>query len=372
MNILYFFQEKETPMYQWQRLHIIDELSHHNCHFTFINPLAYSSPEEANEALINHVRDHNYDLFFSNICYHKAIFKDTIERIKERGIPTLCFRSDNLTIPFIDKEVGPSFDLLWLTSKETKYLYDRWGINTMFAPYAANPFFFKYTEPHSFCRNVCFIGTPYGSRPLMINALTEQGIPVDVYYKKNKSLLNNEVKSSIKSNPVLPNSRMILFNRLLFQEGRSVILGSLKNKFAGSVKLLENENMHGYFSVPSDEQPIIYSNHVLAISSTSTKSTDVLKNPLKVINLRAFEIPMSGGIQICKYNPELAEYFEEDKEIVFYRDNEELVDKARYYSLEASESAIRKMKEAARRRAEKEHSWWNRFSLAFDKLGIKH
>ena len=81
---------------------------------------------------------------------------------------------------------------------------------------------------------------------------------------------------------------------------------------------------------------------------------------------------MSGGIQICKYNPELAEYFEEDKEIVFYRDNEELVDKARYYSLEASESAIRKMKEAARRRAEKEHSWWNRFSLAFDKLGIKH
>lgn len=372
MNILYFFQEKETPMFQWQRHHFIDELSRHHCHFTFINPLAYSSATESNEALVRHIYEHSYDLFLTNICYPKALFKETVERIKERGIPTLNFRSDNLQIPFFDKEVGPFFDLLWLTSKETQYLYDRWGANTMFAPYAANPFFFTYYNPAVINQRVCFIGTPYGSRPIMINALTEKGVPVDVYYKRNKALQNLEVQSSLKSRPILPGKFSMIYNRLFFPEGRKLLLGSLVNKFKGSEKLIENDHLHSYPSVVSEEQSVIYGNHVLALSSTSTRSTDVLKTPLKVINLRAFEIPMSGGIEVSKYNEELASYFEDGKEIVFYNDNEELVDKAQYYTQKASDTEIRKMKEAARRRSENEHTWWNRFTKAFDKLGLKY
>ena len=81
---------------------------------------------------------------------------------------------------------------------------------------------------------------------------------------------------------------------------------------------------------------------------------------------------MSGGINICKYNQELAGYFEEGKEIVFYHDNEELVDKVRFYLERASDCEILKMKKAARTRAEKEHAWWNRFMIAFEILGLNH
>ena len=129
MEILYFFQEKETPMYQWQRIHFIDELCHHGINFTCVNPLAYSTAEEANEELVKLAKKNNYDLFFTNICYHKAIFPETIDRIKEIGLPTLCFRSDNLTIPYYDRVTGPHFDMLWLTSEDTQYLYKKWGIN---------------------------------------------------------------------------------------------------------------------------------------------------------------------------------------------------------------------------------------------------
>ena len=372
MNILYFFQEKETPMYQWQRIHFIDELERHGCRFTFINPLSFSTADEANDALVSQINNGNYDLFLTNICYHKALFKETVSRIKEKGVATLNFRSDNLTIPFFDKEVGPSFDLLWLTSKETQYLYERWGVNTMFAPYAANPYFFTYQELQMLNRRVCFIGTPYGSRPIMINTLSSNSIPVDVYYKRNEQLDNSDIANTLKSDPIVPSNNEILFKRLLFPQGRKVILGSFKRKYYQNIRLIDNPFMYGHPKVMSEEQPVVYGEHVLSLSSTASKSTDVLRKPLDVINLRAFEIPMSGGIELCKYNKELSEYFEEDKEIVFYKDNNELVDKARFYTERASDSLIRRMKQAARARAEHEHTWWNRFLKAFDRLGLNN
>ena len=373
MEILYFFQEKETPMYQWQRIHFIDELSRHGVNFTWVNPLAFATAEEANEALIQKVRANcQYDLFFTNICYHKAIYPETIDIIKEIGIPTLCFRSDNLTIPYFDIVTGTHFDLLWLTSSDTQYLYNKWGIKTIFAPYAANPYFFKYYEPNLLIRNACFIGTPYGSRPIMINALTDNGIYTDVYYKTNKQLQKENVKSILKSNPIIPNRYFQFWNDFLFKEGRMVLLGKIMNKLSGQTKLSHNDYMKAFPSVLYEEQSHVYSEHTLSLSSTSSRSTDVLSKPLNVLNLRTFEIPMGGGIQICKYCTELADYFEDGKEILFYQSNDELVDKARYYTQKASDKEILQMKYFARSRAENEHTWWNRFIKIFDMLGLKY
>jgi len=50
--------------------------------------------------------------------------------------------------------------------------------------------------------------------------------------------------------------------------------------------------------------------------------------------LRHFEVPGCGAFQITNENPELAELFEPDKEIVFYRSNEDLFNKVKYYLLE--------------------------------------
>ena len=160
MNILYYFQEIGTPMFQWQRVHIINELEQHGCNVVTFNPLEYETPEEANVSLIRHLEEHKYDLFFTNVGYYKVLFPDTVERIKKMGIPTLSLRCDNLVIPFNDKVLAPYFDLVWLTAIETKYLYDRWGVKSFFAPYAANPYVFKSNGSGQNIRKVCFIGTP--------------------------------------------------------------------------------------------------------------------------------------------------------------------------------------------------------------------
>lgn len=372
MKILYFFQELPTPMFQWQRIHIFDELSHHGCDISVVNPLEYESPEQANEALLHTLTSMKYDLFFTNVCYYKVLFVDTVERIKQLGVPTLCIRCDNLIIPYVDKVLAPHFDLVWLTSVETKHLYDKWGCRSFFAPYAANPYKFVYQQG-TLIKKTCFIGTPYGSRSIMMNYLADKMVSVDLFYGKNPALresANHTERTCLKSTIIMPNRWEEYYNRLKFKEGRKLLWGAIVNKIKRQESIKSSPYLTQHPSVSFEAMSRWYADYVLALSSTSTNHTDALKHPLPVINLRNFEIPMSGGIEICKYNEELAGYFEADKEIVFYHTNDELVEKAKFYTQRASDSLILKMKQAARKRAELDHTWWNRFSYAFQLLGI--
>lgn len=370
MRIFYYFQDLETNMFNWQRVHIIDELERHGIRVETFNPLYYSTVEEANEEALKILRTGGYDLFFTNVCYHKMLLVDTLKAIKKLGIPTLSFRCDNLIIPYNDKILAPYFDLVWLTSIETQHLYNTWGAETFFAPYAANPYTFKYTEC-DIVRRPCFIGTPYGSRSIMINALTSNGVDVDAYCMARQGVSQNKKeKSKIISSIVTPSRIETYLSDLKFKEGRKVLYGSLVNKLKGNTKLYENDCLHKHFFVEPSEISALYSRYALCLSSTSTNHTDALKNPLKIVNLRAFEVPMSGGVNICKYNEELAGYFEEGKEIVFYKNDDELVDKAKYYIEKVSDTEMLQMKKAARLRAENEHTWWKRFCIAFEILGL--
>lgn len=368
MRILYYFQELSTAMFKWQYTHWIDELRRRGFVIDIVNPLSYKCPEEANEQLLLHMKKNKYDLFFTNVCYYKMLFIETIKSIKISGVPTLCFRCDNLVIPYNDEVLAPYFDLLWLTSIETKHIYDKWKCKSFFAPYAANPYTFSYT-PSEIKRRAVFIGTPYGSRTVMINSFTNNDIPVDLYYSKTSKvhLPNND---DIRYNILSPNKYTVLMNRLRFKEGRKLLYGKIMNSYKKTSSLDYNNMLNQYPAVNPAELSAYYSSYALSIASTSAGNTDILKNPLKIINLRNFEIPMSGGIEFCKYNSELAEYFEDGREIVFYHDQSELVDKANYYLNSASDKHLLEMKMAARKRSESEHTWFNRFSIAFEILGL--
>lgn len=372
MRIFYYYQELETNMFAWQRTHFIDELRRHGIEVDTFNPLHYENADKANNAALIKLKEGNYSLFFTNVCYHKMLYVDTLKEIKRLGIPSLCLRCDNLIIPYQDRILAPYFDLVWLTAIETKHLYDKWGAKSFFAPYAANPYTFTYNSCE-IIRRPCFIGTPYGSRSIMINTLTANEIDVDAYCLRipNNSNQSKEERGKIVSNIITPSRIETYISDLRFKEGRKVLWGSLVNRIKGETKLDDNTHLHKKYVVKPNELSSLYSNYTLCLSSTSTNHTDVLKNPLKIVNLRAFEVPMSGGINICKYNPELAGYFEDKKEILFYQSNDELIDLADYYTHKASDKEIKTIKQAARYRAENNHTWWHRFLLAFDILGLK-
>lgn len=359
-------------MCEWQRVHFISELeNNHNIYFETFNPLLYRSADEANLKLLSKLKQGHYDLFLSNSCNENLLYKDTLCEIKKSGIPSLCLRCDNLVIPYNDKVLSPLFDLVWLTSKETQHLYKKWKANAVFAPYAANPFVFQYSPYTPFVRRVCFIGSPYGSRSKMINNLTTNNIQVDAYCKRHNT--DSHLPGIIPFYKDRQPSRIrILADRLRFKEGRLLLMGALVNKASFNKKIIFNKNINLLQSVVPLDLHKYYSRYALSLASTSANHTDVLDNPLKIINLRNFEIPMSGGIEICRFNSELADYFEDKKEIVFYRSKEELVDLSNYYLSKATEDEIRLIKEAARKRSENEHTWFCRFKIFFDILGLKY
>lgn len=364
MEIAYFFKDYKVPMYQWQHVHIIDELKSHNCNVNIINPLEYASVEEANDALLKYVETKKIDLFMTPHNEEELLI-ETLEKIKSHGIPTLLICFDNLIVPFVHYKIAPHFDLVWLTSKETKPLFDKLGANSVFLPYAANPNMERCDESVT---GVGFVGTPYGSRANMINALTDNKISVYCHClkKQEETTQENDPKPSSTMS-----QRRVGLEFIKFPQGRRVIEGAVVNRFKKSAVLNENEYLQKCYVVPPSKLYRVYPKYSLALSSTAARNTGVLKHPLYIVNLRSFEIPMSGGLQICQYTDEMAGYFEDGKEIIFYRTNEELVEKASFYCSPQQEKIRRIMREAAREKAAAHHTWFNRFSVVFHMLNIK-
>ena len=359
MKVIYYFGDQDTIMHRWPAFHFYDELSRYGVDVELFNPLKFPTLEDANSALIRRIEEGDVSLFITP-HNHERLFIDTLKKIKIKGVPTLLKCYDNLTAPFFHKKIAPFFDLVWLTSIETEDLFCGWGANTIFLPYAANPFNFKHF-PNIDNGKMCFIGTPYGSRVNMINAITDSGFGIDLYsgLSSNMSKIREFKTPSFES----------IANLMKFSYGRKIILGAVKQKI--NQPDLAMDKLSLYPNIDYDEMSRIYSNYAISLSSTAARNTGVLSKPLHVINLRAFEIPMSGGLQMCSFNPELAEYFKEDEEIIFYRNNKELQEKMNYYLKEENYDLRIEMKKKARLRAENEHSWIKRYEIIFKRMNIK-
>ena len=361
MKVLYYFEQQNTPMFLWQNDHFVDELKHHSIFIDIFNPLRYSSIEEANEALLQYISQHDYKLFMT--CHSEdLLYIDTIRKIKRKGIPTLLICFDNLLIPYEHKNVCKYFDLVWLTSKENQELFNKWGANTVFLPYAANPYYYKQSTTSEIER-LCFIGTPYGSRANTINQLVNSGIEI--------SLFGKPVNSSKPKHNMSKGYINTIITDLKFPIGRKLLIAAAKQRIEKQA-MLNSESSHIHFEGFAEDMSLIYSRYALALSTTTARNTGILKRPVPVVNLRSFEIPMSGGIQFCEYNSELSTYFEDKKEIVFYHNEKDMLDKAKYY-LRSDNSDIRKqIRYNARKKAELEHTWYKRFSKIFEIMEIKN
>lgn len=371
MNILYFFAEDSSYMTQWQRVHIFNELANKGINITVFNPLEYENIIEANEKLIKYLQNNKntYDLFM-NCMSDKFIFEETIQLIKKTGLPTLLICFDNLHAPFIHKKIVSSFDIVWLTSKETITLFERWGCNKIiFQPYAANPYVFfpKWEEP---IYNVGFIGSPYGSRINKINYITDNEIDCSIYsnYKSENAIKDSNFNFLKANHFEMVNN---ILNLVRFKIGRKILSGALLNKIYNKHKLNGSNYLTLYPPVEFSKMIYLYSNFVLSLNITELRNTYVLKRPVHKLHLRTFEIPMSGGLELVSHTNELSNYFEDNKEIILYKTNEEMIDKARFYLNPKNNSITLNLKKNARHKAENEHTWYKRFSKVFQSLDLK-
>lgn len=358
---------RNTNLSMWSKVHIQDELMHHNVNFIDFNVLDYINFNDANESLLNYVKKNKVDLIFT-MSNEDVLYIDTIVELKKYGIPTCLFCATNVVTPYEHKYCCKYFDLVWLTDRSTKEYFKNWGANIIIQPYAANPYL-KTQQSKEIC-GISFVGSPYGSRVDIINRLTASSINVYVYNKNiNKQYI--EIKD-FNNKKMIKKYAKIFLQYLYYPNNRKVIASKFKALVSKNYHLKYNSYLHSIEPCKPENVYCEHAKYALSLSSTALGNTGFLKKPVNMLNLRAFEIPMAYGIEFCRYIDEINEYFDDGKEIILYKDNEEMIDKAKYYICDKNVDIRKKIRYAARTRAENDHTWWKRFKKVFFELGIKY
>ena len=108
-----------------------------------------------------------------------------------------------------------------------------------------------------------------------------------------------------------------------------------------------------------DEMPFVFRNAKINLNIT-------LRSIKTGIPLRAFDIMGNGGFLLTNYQEEFMEYFEKDKDFVFYEDIADAVEKAKYY---ISHSEVReRIATSGKAKVYKEHTFVKRVKYMFEQL----
>lgn len=363
MELLYYFAEQNDWMFLWQRYQIFPDLERIGCHVTVVNPLHYEDAESANEALRQYIRENKVDVFMTP-CDSTLLFEESLQALSQKGIPTILILFDSRMTPYRHADILSRFDVVLMSDKDIDGFYQSRNSNSVYFPYAAGSVLAdKVIATNDEIGRACFLGTLNGSRGKYLSALVESGAPLDLYSKPNGTHSQSSF-SSFNLNTAIKLTK--------FDAGRKVLAGFVKKRISRDVPVLVEgkDNVSLYDPVGNDEMVSVYSKHALSLSFSAVRSTGYLKNPVRILHLRNFEIPMSRGIQMSVFFPELAECFEEDKEIIFYRSQDELIEKTKYWLDDKRASERLKIRENAFLRAKRDHTWSVRFLNLFKSMGM--
>ncbi|HET6460256.1 MAG TPA: glycosyltransferase [Syntrophales bacterium] len=202
------------------------------------------------------------------------------------------------------RDICRHFDICWTSTVDAVKKYCVEGAIPVYLPEGANPEFHRPYEMEKTI-DVSFVGQCYGNRPLVIGKLKSLGLDVEAY------------GYGWPAGPLAAEDMVRIYSKSRINLGFGGIAG-LSNTYC-------------------------------------------LKG-------RDFEIPMSGGLYLTEYHPELDRFYHCGSEIVTYRDFDDLVDKIRF--LLSNPEKAEETREKGFKRARREHSWEMRFEQIFSLIGL--
>lgn len=266
------------------------------------------------------------DVFFSYF-YSACARPETIHAIRDMGILTVNWYCNGSYQFNLVEEIAPAYDWCLVPERFRLDGYRRIGARPIYCQEAANPNIYRPCGlPLEF--DVTFVGQAYGERPRCIQYLHEQGIDVRV-----------------------------------FGNGWDRVAARRQQREGTPAPDLR------YGGILSDDEVIrMYSRSRINLGFSTCGDTHKTANPIKQIRLRDFEVPASGGFYMVEYMEELEEFFHIGREIVCYRDKEDLLDKIRYYL--AHDNERERIRLAGMERCRRDHTWQKRFTDAFITMGL--
>jgi spore maturation protein CgeB len=264
------------------------------------------------ERITRYTEEDTIDVIFSYLT-GEIVFPETMQKLSMLGVPmfNICLNDKEAFIGKIRKgqamgsrDICRFFDLSWTSTVDALEKYCVEGARPIYLPEGANP---EIHKPYDLSKaiDVSFVGQCYGSRPEIVEKIRNQGIAIETYGYG------------------WPNGPLSIDKMVQTYSRSKINLG-----FA---------EVDGY------------------------NKTYCLKG-------RDFEIPMSGGLYLTQYHPELEEWYDLEKEIVVYSSLDDLVKKIVF--LLSNPNEAERIRKNGLKRARAEHTWEMRFEKIFQLIGL--
>jgi len=304
-----------------------------------------------------------FDMFFSYFM-DGMVEPDVIDQIRKTGVVTCNFSCNNTHQFSLVKDISCRYDFNLHAEKNAATQFRSIGANAVWWPMASNP---KYFKPKNIAKtiDVSFVGANYAIRARYIRDLLEKGVNVQVYGPGWEYGAKSPFRAFAK--------------RYLFMLNAAANL-SMRSRTRAAAKLAEldiqrlvgvlySENVHQFVS---DEALVdLYSQSRISLGFLEVYDQhDPSRCILRHLHLRDFEAPMCGALYCTGALDELAEMFEPDREVLVYRDSEELAGKIQYYLQNPQEAE--KIRRAGYHRALSEHTYQKRFEQLFETIGLSN
>lgn len=298
--------------------------------------------DEMNNLLIKQVQENKYDLLFC-FLFTEEIKKETISYItKKTKTKTFnWFADDHWRFPIFSKYWAPLFTKVSTTDSLAVMKYQKIGVDVIKTQWGANTKLYKpllNQEVGIKNQEICFVGKNYGNRMGYIKALTDAGLPA-VGFGSGWSVgrVSHEQMLSMFSNSKIN----LNFTESYFEWKKELVKLFVK-------KELGKYSFNGYHLVQN-------------IQALAGKFRRQIKG-------RTFEVPACGGFLLTGQADNLTEYYEENKEIVIFKDKNDMIEKCKYY-LE-NESQREKIAQAGYKRTILEHTYEQRFKQIFERIDL--
>jgi spore maturation protein CgeB len=272
-------------------------------------------------------------VFFSYF-YDACVEPEALDEIRALGIVTVNWFCNASYQLHLVREISPHYDWCLVPERFRIDDYRALGARPLYCQEAANPHTYKPCDV-ALEFDIAFAGQCYADRPELVLWLREEGLDVRVWGARWEHHLARRSRNPLRR----------LFSRPSGLPAQAV------GGVLGDRALVE-----------------LYSRARINLGFAAVGETSSGAQRIKQVRLRDFEAPMSGGFYLAEHSDELAAFFTPGVEIETWRTREELRDKCRFYL--ANEGARRRIAEAGRARALREHTWEHRFTAAFGAMGL--
>jgi spore maturation protein CgeB len=320
------------------------------------------------------------DLFFGYF-YSSVVYSETIDAIRQSGVPTVNFSCNNVHQFDLVREIAAHFDVCVVPELAAIDDFKAVGARPLRIQLAANPRVYRpYPLPRVY--DVAFVGQRYADRADFLDYLRRNGVNVRAWgagwqTQKRFDVAHARAALALLEDERLDGVRRMLKHRLERrpptrpvheQPTRPVHEPPTDRALAADQPHVDTSAFGGPRLLQTDLVKN-FSQSRISLGFATAGNSHLSNTRLTHLRLREFEAPMSGALYLTEDQPELAEYFEPGQEVLTYTSREDLLDKTRYYL--AHQEQAERIRRAGHDRARRDHTWQHRFAELFHLLGLK-